>query len=425
MLYLKRGADPNLILNQLYQYSPLEQTTSIIMLALVDNHPRTLSLKELLTHYLRHRKEVVRRRTEYLLREAQRRSHVLEGQLIAISSLDEVIRICREAASREEAKNQLQGMAVSAALLERALGESNFLALVAEIGQLAGLPHDRGPERGRRPHAARPARPAPARRDPARSTPTCASRSAPSSNCSPASRTCSTSSRPSWPRCATTTPTTARTEITGEAANLSIDDLIAEEEQIVTLSHKGYIKRLPLTTYRSQHRGGRGVSGGTTRDDDFIEHFYAASTHAYLLCFTNRGQLYWLRVYDIPEGSRTSAGRHINQVLQFKQEERITSVIPVRHLDATRSDAEGLHLMMATRRGIVKKTALSDYCRPKSGGIIGISLEEGDTLIGVALVRPGDEVMLCTRDRHVDPLRRARRPPDGPQHARRPGHPAS
>ncbi|MFO0842853.1 MAG: DNA gyrase C-terminal beta-propeller domain-containing protein [Gemmataceae bacterium] len=139
-------------------------------------------------------------------------------------------------------------------------------------------------------------------------------------------------------------------------------------------------------------------SGGATRDDDFVEHFFVASTHAYLLCFTTRGQLYWLKVLNVPEGSRVSAGRAMANVLELKAEERISSVIPVRRLDADAADADGLHLLMATRRGLVKKTGLRHYCRPKAGGIIGLSLEEGDTLIGVALVRPGDEVLLCTRD---------------------------
>src|SRR5262249_26291402 len=153
---------------------------------------------------------------------------------------------------------------------------------------------------------------------------------------------------------------------------INYEDLIAEETNAVTISHNGYVKRLPLTTYRSQHRGGKGVSGGGAREDDFIEHFFVASTHAYLLCFTNRGQLYWLKVYDIPQQGRTSTGRAIANVLSLKPEEKITSVIPVRRFDADR------HLLMATRRGIVKKTALHEYSRPRSGGIVGISLDEGD-----------------------------------------------
>ena len=183
-----------------------------------------------------------------------------------------------------------------------------------------------------------------------------------------------------------------KTEITGAVGRLDLEDLIAEEDNAVTISHDGYIKRLPLNTYRTQHRGGKGVSGGATREDDFIEHFFVASTHAYLLCFTNRGQLYWIKVYDIPAGSRTSTGRAIANVLSLKPEEKITSMIPVRRFDA------GGHLIMATRRGLVKKTALQEYSRPRSGGIIGISLDEGDTLIDVVLTQPGDEVVLCTRN---------------------------
>jgi DNA gyrase subunit A len=397
VVYLKRDADPNLVLNQLYQYSRLEKTASIILLALVDGRPRTLTLKQILEEYLRHRVQVIRRRTEHLLREAKRRSHILEGQLIAVSSLDEVIRVCREAPSREEAKVQLQQMAVAAAVLSRALGEANFQALVREIGalevyhmteaqseavvrmqlgQLARLQRD---EILKEYHDLR---------GHIRSYEELLSSE---QNIYAVIKKDLRELRDKYGE-------ERKTEITGEVAHLNREDLIAEEDQAVTLSHKGYIKRLPLTTYRSQHRGGRGVSGGTTKEDDFIEHFFVASTHSYLLCFTNRGQVYWIRVFDIPEGSRVSSGRAIANVLELKAEERITGIVPVRYLDADRADAEGLHLLMATRRGLVKKTALRHYCRPKSGGIIGLSLEEGDTLIGVAMVRPGDEVLLCTRN---------------------------
>jgi DNA gyrase subunit A len=172
---------------------------------------------------------------------------------------------------------------------------------------------------------------------------------------------------------------------------VNYEDLIAEEVNAVTISHNGYIKRLPLNTYRSQHRGGKGVSGGAAREDDFIEHFFVASTHAYLLCFTNRGQMYWIKVYDLPLMSRTSAGRAIANVLSLKEDEKITSIIPVRGFGGEQN------LLMATRRGLVKKTPLEDYSRPRSGGIIGINLDEGDTLIGVVLTQPGDEVVLSTR----------------------------
>ena len=167
--------------------------------------------------------------------------------------------------------------------------------------------------------------------------------------------------------------------------------MIAEEVNAVTISHNGYIKRLPLSTYRTQHRGGKGISGGDTREDDFIEQFYVTSTHSYLLCFTDRGQLYWLKVYEIPQMSRTSSGRNIANVLSLKEGEKISSIIPVRRF------TEDSYLMMATRSGLVKKTSLEKYSRPKSGGIIGIALEEGDALVSVVLAKPGDEVVLCTK----------------------------
>ncbi len=390
VVYLKQGADPNFVLSQLYALSPLQKTVSMIQLALVHGRPRYLSVKEMIEEFLRHRVQVIRRRTEYLMREAKRRGHVLEGQLIAISSLDEVIRVCREAPSRDEAKRSLQGMAVSAAVLARALGEAHFAALQREIGvqtayhmteaqaeavvrmqlgQLARLQRDEilkeyndlrekivGYERLVSSEA----------------------------NILALVRSDLVELRNKY-------GDDRRTEITGEVGRVNMEDLIEEEDNAVTISHNGYIKRLPLNTYRAQHRGGKGVSGGASREDDFIEHFFVASTHAYLLCFTNSGRVYWLKVYDIPQGSRTASGRSIANVLSLAAEEKIASVVPVRRFEGDRC------LFMATRRGVVKKTPLEDYSRPRTGGIIGINLDEGDALIDVALTQPGDEVLLCTR----------------------------
>jgi DNA gyrase subunit A len=391
VLYLKRDGEPELILNQLYQFSPLQKTVSLIMIALVDARPRTLNLKQMLEEFLRHRVEVIRRRTEFLLSEAKKRAHVLEGQLIAISSLDEVIRICRASPSRAEAKTRLQTLEVAASVLERALGADHFAALQREIGvhatyrmteaqaeavvrmqlgQLAALERDeilkeynqlRGQIVGYEQLLGS------------------------EQNLRAVIRAELVELRDRY-------GDERRTQIIDTpVSQLSYDDLIAEEVQAITLSHNGYIKRLPLKTYRTQHRGGKGVSGGSTHEDDFIEHFFVSSTHAYLLCFTNRGQVYWLKVYSIPEMGRTSAGRAIANVLSLKPEEKITSVIPVRRFDANR------HLLMATKNGLIKKTALEEYSRPKSGGIIGIALEEGDTLIEVVLTKPGDEIVLSTR----------------------------
>lgn len=391
VVYLKRDADPKLVLNQLYQFSPLQRTVSIILLALVDNRPRTLTLKDMLQEFLRHRVRVIRRRTEFLLREAKRRAHVLEGQLIAVSSLDEVIQICRQAPTRAEAKQRLQDMAVAAAVLRRALGDDHFAALQREIGvqdayqlseaqaeavvrmqlgQLAALERD---EIFKEYSQLR------------QEILSYENVLATEKNILSVVRTDLVELRDKYGE-------ERRTEIIDTAAGkLNLEDLIAEENNAVTISHNGYIKRLPINTYRSQHRGGKGVSGGSTHENDFIEHFFVASTHAYLLCFTTRGQVYWLKVYDIPQMSRTSAGRAIANVLSLKEEEKITSVVPVRRFDSES------YLVMATRRGVVKKTALSEYSRPKSGGIIGISLDEGDALIDVALTRPGDQIILSTR----------------------------
>jgi len=397
VVYLKQGHDPHLVLNQLYQFSPLERTASIILLALVDGRPRVLSIKEMLECFVRHRVQVIRRRTEYDLREAKRRSHVLEGQLIAISSLDEVISICRNSPSRAEARERLMGLEVSAALMERALGADAYSRLSRElgnptayhmteaqaeavqrlqIGQLAALERDeilkefqelRGKINGWETILSD------------------------DRNILAIVRADLVEIRDKFgePR---------RTEITGEAPHLDREDLIEEETRVVTLSHQGYIKSQGLTDYRSQHRGGRGVSGGMTREDDFVEHLFVASTHAWLLCFTNLGQVYWMRVFEVPKLSRTSQGRSIANVLSLKPEEKISGILAVKSLNET----EGQSVILATRRGKIKKTPLADYSRPRAGGIIGINLveDEGekDTLIGSAIVRTGEHVMLVTRN---------------------------
>jgi DNA gyrase subunit A len=362
------------------------------MLALRDGRPEQMPLKDIMEAFLRHREQVIRRRTEYLLREAKKRSHVLEGQLIAISSLDEVIRIVRGSPSRASAKERLQQMEVAAAIMEHALEAANFAALQREIGvhatyrmteaqaeavvrlqlgQLAALERNEILKEFKD------------LREKIRGYEQLLSET----------RNIRAVIRKDLEELRDKYGDDRRTEIHEARGDISYKDLIVDEPNIITISHKGYIKRLPLATYRSQHRGGKGVSGGNTRDDDFVEHFFVASTKAYLLCFTNRGQVYWLEVYQIPELGRTSPGRALANVLSLKnpEEEKITSVIPVRQFDADH------HLTMATRRGLVKKTALEKYSRPRQGGIIGIALEDGDTLIDVALTQPGDEIVLCTR----------------------------
>ncbi|HEY2785799.1 MAG TPA: DNA gyrase subunit A [Fimbriiglobus sp.] len=387
---MKRGADPHLVLNQLYQFSPLQKTVSIGLLALADGRPQFLSLKEMMQKFLDHRVQVIRRRTNFLLREAKRRTHVLEGQLIAISSLDEVIRIIRGSPSRAEAKVRLQAMEVAASLLERAIGTEGFKSLTDEIGrtdiyrlteaqaeavvrlqlgQLAALESDeilkeynqlRGEIRGYEALLAD------------------------ENKVKAVIRADLETARDKY-------GDARKTEITDDGGNVDMEELIVDEPNVVTITHEGFVKRLPVDTYRVQGRGGKGVQGGL-RDNDFIRHFFVASTKAYLLCFTDKGQAYWLKVYNIPQASRTSPGRSIANVLSLKPEEKIASVIPVREFEP------GSFLLMATRRGLVKKTDLMEYSRPRQGGIIGINLEEGDALIDVALTKPGDEVVLSTRN---------------------------
>ena len=389
VIELKRNADPHLVLNQLYQYSPLQKTVSVGLLALVDGRPHFLTLKEMMQHFLDHRVQVIRRRTQFLLREAKRRSHVLEGQLIALSSLDEVIAIIRSSPSRAEAKVRLQNMEVAAALLKRAIGDEGFASLQQELGltdvyrmteaqaeavvrlqlgQLANLERDeilkefntlRGEIRGYEALLGDETKiKAVIRQD-------------------------LTHLRDKY-------GDARKTEITDDGGTVDMEELIADEPVVVTISHEGFVKRMPMDTYRVQGRGGKGVQGGL-REEDFVEHFFVASTKSYLLCFTDKGQVYWLKVYHIPQASRTSPGRSIANVLSLKPDEKIASVIPVREFE------EGAYLLMATRKGTVKKTSLMDYSRPRQGGIIGINLEDGDTLIDVALTRPGDEVVLSTR----------------------------
>ena len=393
VIELKRDADPNLILKQLYQYSPLEKTASIILLALVDGRPRTLNIKELIECFLRHRAQVIRRKTQFLLREAKKRSHILEGQLIAISSLDEIIHICRTSPSRNESKIRLQNHTVAAAVLKRALGESNFASLQKELGELSEY-------RMTEAQAEAVVRMQLGQLAALESDEVLREYNDLREKINGYELLLSDEKniladvRKDLVELKDKYSDKRRTEITGEVDDVEFEELIPNETCAITLSHQGYIKRLPATVYRAQHRGGKGVSGGTTRDDDFIENFFIADTKDFLLCFTNLGRLYWLKVYQIPQGNRVAQGRSIANVLSLRPEEKISSIIPVKSFEGSGEKS----LIMATKNGLVKKTPLSEYSRPRAGGIIGINLEEGDSLIGVALVQGGDEIVLCSRN---------------------------
>jgi DNA gyrase subunit A len=392
-IVLKRDADKEVVLNQLFQYSTLQVTFSVILLALVANRPQTLSVKGLLEEFLRHRVTVIRRRTEFLLSEARKRKHTVEGLLIAQSQIDLVIATIRGAASRAAAKEALQAIEVPAELIARALGEIGFKdfqvekgiaevyslsanqseAIVSmQLGSLANL--ERESLSGEHAKLLE--------------------------SIIEYLRLLSDEAhirglvRQEMIDLKEKYGNKRRTAISEEeSVSMNRDDLVAEEPMVVTLSQRGYVKRTPLNTYEAQNRGGKGITGVKSDEEDDVKHLFVASTHAYLLFFTDRGRVHWQKVYDLPLQSRTSRGRAIVNLLQLQDpEERITSCLAVREFTDDR------FLIMATRIGTVKKTALSAFSRPMKGGIIAIKLDEGDELIDVLSVSGDDDVVLATRN---------------------------
>jgi len=391
VLDLKRDANPEIVLNQLYQFTPLQDTFSLIFLALVDSKPAVLNLKELLEEFIRHRVTVIRRRTQFLLMKARQRKHTVEGLLLAHANIDEVIRVIRSSSTQAEAKTRLMQIQTPAALLERALGDEGFAVFQAErgvqenytltpvqgdailrmtLGQLVNLEQEKLADEHRKllKEIAEYVRILSDRqnildiiRDDLREL----------------------KRKQGEPR---------RTEISGEEiGGLDLEDLIEEETMVVSISSNGYIKRTPVTAYRAQRRGGKGLKGARTEEEDPIEHLFVASTHAYLLFFTNLGKVYWRKVYDLPQLARDSRGRAVVNLLSLTEGERITDCRAVRDFDQPDN-----FLVMATARGLVKKTPLQAYSRPKSSGIIAIRLREGDELVDVVVAKPGDELLLAT-----------------------------
>ncbi len=390
ILELKRDADPEIVLNQLYQFSPLQDSFSLIFLALVDGKPRTLSIKEMLLEFIRHRVTVIRRRTQFLLNRARQRKHTVEGLLLAHANIDEVIRVIRDSATTAEAKQRLMQIRCPAPLIARALGEAGYAAFKADrveaedytltvvqadailrmtLGQLVNLEQEKLADEHRELL----------------------------DEISEYLRLLSDEKnirdliRAELIELKKKHADVRRTEISGqELGTVDLEDLIPEETMVVTISHNGYIKRTAASTYRAQRRGGKGLTGAKTEDEDPIAHLFAASTHDYLLFFTNRGKVYWQKVYDLPQLSRESRGRAVVNLLNFAPNERVADCRPVRDF------LPGSFLMMATRKGLVKKTPLEAYGRPLKGGMIAIKLKEDDELIDVVVTRPGDEVVLAT-----------------------------
>ncbi len=391
VLKVKNGVDPEVVLNQLYQFSPLQISVSIILLALVDGKPRTLSIKDLMQEFIRHRTTVIRRRTQHLLMKARQRKHTVEGLLLALADIDEIIRIIRSSATQAEAKAGLMGVECPSSMMARALGERGFAAFVQErgeaetysltgvqadailrmtLGSLVNLEQEKLSDEYNKLL----------------------------DEVEEYLRILSDEAnilaiiKEDLDELKRRFGDKRRTEITGEEiGDIDLEDLIDEETMVVSISHRGYIKRTPVTTYRAQRRGGKGLKGAATEDEDPIQHLFVASTHAYLMFFTNQGKCYWQKVYDLPQLSREARGRAIVNLLNLDEGETITDCRAIRDFDQPDH-----FLIMATRNGLVKKTDLSAYSRPRKGGLIAVKLKEGDELVDVVVAGPSDELLLAT-----------------------------
>ena len=397
VIELKRGEIPEVVLNNLYKQTQLQDTFGINMVALVDNQPRLLDLKSLIESFISHRREVVTRRTVFDLRKARERGHVLEGLAVALSNVDEVIALIKKSPSPAEAKAGLMARAWKSALVEELLGkgdvsqyrpdglaenfglkaEGYFLSeaqaqaiLELRLQRLTGLEQDKIRGEYKEVMAtiadlldilAKPSRIVAIIGEELKAL----------------------KAEFGDPR---------RSEIVTVAEDISIEDLIAPQDMVVTFSHGGYVKSQPLADYRAQNRGGRGRSATGMKEDDFIERLFVAHSHDYLLCFSNRGQLYWLKVYEVPAGSRASRGKPIVNMFPLAEGEKITAVVPVKEFD------ENHYVFMATAQGTVKKTPLADFSRPRPSGIIAVSLDEGDYLVGAALTDGKYDVMLFSSE---------------------------
>jgi DNA gyrase subunit A len=365
-IHLKRDVVPQVALNKLFKHTALQTTFGYNAVALVDGVPRTLGLRDLLWHYLEHQREVVTRRLKYELRKAVARAHVLEGYLIALDNLDEVIALIRAAADTDDARSQLmarfelseiQAQAIldlrlrALTALEKKKVDDEYADLQERIAELRVILGD------------------PARIDDVIREEVLEIKEIYGRN------------------------DDRRTEIVAAADDLELEDLIAEEDMVIAITRSGYIKRLPVTTYREQRRGGIGVMGMDLKEEDYIEHLFVASTHDYILFFTSVGKVYRLKVHELPLGSRQSKGRAIVNLLPFQQGEQVRAVVQ------TRDFKEAQYVVFATKKGVVKKTKLEAYNTPlKADGIIAIKMREGDELVGVRHSTGNDDVLMVSRD---------------------------
>ena len=363
VIELKRGQNAQVVLNQLYKHTQMQTTYGVIMLALVDSRPKVLNLKEILTHYINHRKDVIIKRTKFEKEKAEARAHILEGLKVALKNLDKVISIIKKSKDPETARKELikrfdlsekQAQAIlemqlqRLTNLERAKIDNEYKELIKRIEYLnsilasekkiLGIIKEELGDLNKKFGDGR------------------------------------------------------RTELMGEVEELEMEDLIQEEDVVITISHSGYIKRLPVSAYKKQRRGGKGITGAGMKDEDFIEDLFIASTHDIILFFTNKGKAYLVKVYDIPQTSRTAKGKAIVNLLSAASGEQITSSIPVKTFE------EGKYLMMVTETGKIKKTKLSQFANVRKNGIIAISLGKEDSLIAAKLTSGNEEVFIATKD---------------------------
>jgi DNA gyrase subunit A len=362
VIELKRGEIPLVVLNNLYKHTPLETTFGVIMLALVNNRPEILNLKQILHHFLEHRREVVVRRTAFDLRKAEERAHILEGLKIALDNLDAVITLIRRSQSPDEARvglmrqfglTEIQANAIldmrlqRLTQLERAKLVEEYQEVLKQIEYLKSVLASEALVR--------------------------------------------TIIKDELTEIREAYKDERRTQIVKEEAEINLEDLIAEEEVIVTISHTGYIKRNAVSLYRAQRRGGKGKIGMGIKEEDFVENLFTASTHDSLLFFTDAGKVYWLKVHEIPEASRAAKGKALVNLLALSGSEKVTATLPVKEF------REDRYIVMGTKKGIIKKTELSAFSNPRQGGIIALGLEGGDRLIGVQLTDGQREILLGTR----------------------------
>jgi DNA gyrase subunit A len=384
VIELKRGAEPQIVLNKLFKHTQMQENFSMILLAVVHNQPKEMGLIQAIQHFIDHRVDVVRRRTAFLLQKAKDREHILEGYLTALDHLDNVIAIIRGSANRGEARENLVaffgGKKIDINTTGRApklSPEKPFTAIQADailelqLHRLTRLSIDEiNKELG-----------------------TTRENITEFESILGSEKKLRKVIITELEEIKKLYGDERRTVIEDEAAELQLEDLIADEQVAVTVSHSGYLKRTPISTYRQQRRGGTGRTGMKTRDEDFVEHLFIASTHAYILIFTNTGRVYWLKVYEIPDIAAAGKGKHVGNLVSLQPGETVRTMLAVRNLEE-----EGRYIFFATRNGTVKKTPLKDFCNVMSRGIIAIGIDKGDELVGTTLTDGSQIIFLASHD---------------------------